>query len=71
MLDKVILRSGGNIEPESVNSASETVSEISYQDKVVQELELNNHLLVGIIFFLGVLMGILGVTIFFNRFKGE
>lgn len=51
----------------SPENESETETSSSYDDYMVSQVKLNNNLLIGIIFFLGLIFGIIGVSIFFGR----
>lgn len=53
----------------TAGSVSGSTSESS--DPVVLSINRTNDLLVGIIFFLGLIFGGLGMSIFWNRFKGD
>lgn len=52
-------------------SGSKTESTSVSEPDLIQTVERTNDLLTGIIFFLGLIFGAIGMSIFWNRLKGD
>lgn len=57
-------------EPETKETTSSS-SSVSDDFDLIKQVQRTNDLLVGIIFFLGLIFGAIGMGIFWNRFKGD
>lgn len=69
----MLLSGSGSFEdPESeTEESTSSGSSVSDEFNLLKQTERTNDLLVGIIFFLGIIFGAIGMGIFWNRFKGD